>query len=73
MLEFDWPALRGSIVLFAFALAVGGAAAGGAVRFHDEAVRDYERQKESLGIDSVPVSDHRQAEAPYRDVAAGIP
>lgn len=49
MLEFDWPALRGSIVLFAFALAVGGAAAGGAVRFHDEAVRDYERQKESLG------------------------
>ena len=48
VLEFDWATLRGPIVLFALALALGGAAAGSAVRFHDETVRDYERQKGRL-------------------------
>ena len=48
MREIDWRALRGSIVLFAFALAIGAAAAGSAVRFHDEASHGYEREKERL-------------------------
>ena len=48
MRKVDWRALRGSIVLFAFALAIGAAAAGSAVRFHDEASHGYEREKERL-------------------------
>ena len=48
MCKVDWRALRGSIVLFAFALAIGAAAAGSAVRFHDEASHGYEREKERL-------------------------
>lgn len=49
MREIDWRALRGAIVLFALALVAGAAAAGGAIHFHDEAVRGYERQKARLG------------------------
>ena len=45
MRAIDWPAPRGSIVLLVLALATGAVAAGGAIRFHDEAVRGYERQK----------------------------
>ena len=48
MRGFDWRALRGSIVLLAFALALGAAVAGGAIRFHGEALRGYERQKGRL-------------------------
>ena len=48
MRAIDWPAPRGSIVLLVLALAAGAAAAGGAIRFHDDAVRGYERQKASL-------------------------
>ena len=48
MRRLDWRALRGPIVLFALALAAGAAAAGGAIRFHDEAVRGYEREKGKL-------------------------
>lgn len=44
----DWRALRGSLVLFAFALVLGATAAGGALRLHDEASRGYERQKGRL-------------------------
>lgn len=48
MREIDWRALRGAIVLFAFALAFGIAAAASALRFHDEALRGYQRQKGRL-------------------------
>lgn len=48
MREIDWRALRGSVVLFAFALALGIAAAASALRFHDEALRGYQRQKGRL-------------------------
>ena len=44
----DWRALRGSIVLFGFSLAVGATAAGSAIRFHNEALHGYEREKGSL-------------------------
>ena len=73
MREFDWRALRGSMVLCVLALALAAAAAGGAIRFHDETVRGYERQKARLGSIRSPVSDHRRAEAAHRDLAAGIP
>lgn len=43
-----WRALRGSIVLMAIAGAIGAAAAGGAMRFHAEALRGHDRQKERL-------------------------
>ena len=46
--EIDWPALRGAIVLLVLALAVGVAAAGVAARFHDDAMRVHEREKERL-------------------------
>ena len=49
MREIDWRALRGSMVLCVLALALAAAAAGGAIRFHDEAVHGYERQKARLG------------------------
>ena len=48
MRAFDWRALRGSVVLVAIAAAIAAAAAGGAVRFHAEALRGYDRQKERL-------------------------
>lgn len=48
MRGIDWRALRGSIVLFAFALAFGIAVAAGALRFHDEALRGYQREKGRL-------------------------
>ena len=48
MRTIDWRALRGSIVLVAVALAIGAAAAGNALRFHAEALRGYDRQKERL-------------------------
>ena len=48
MRAIDWPAPRGSIVLLVLALATGAVAAGGAIRFHDDAVRGYERQKARL-------------------------
>lgn len=46
--RIDWRALRGSIILFAFALMIGAVAAGSAIRFHEEALRDYERRKDGL-------------------------
>ena len=48
MSEIDWPALRGAIALFVLALAVGAAAAGGAIRFHHDAMRGFERERERL-------------------------
>lgn len=48
MRGIDWRALRGSIALFAFALTLGAIVAGGAIRFHDEALRGHERQKGRL-------------------------
>ena len=48
MRTIDWPAPRGSIVLLVLALAVGAVAAGGAIRFHDDTMRGYERQKARL-------------------------
>ena len=46
--RIDWRSLRGSIVLFACALAFGAVAAGSAIGFHRAAWRDYERQKGRL-------------------------
>ena len=46
--EVDWRALRGSGLLLVLALALGGAAAGGASRFHEVSVRGYEAQKARL-------------------------
>ena len=48
MRAIDWRALRGSIVLFALALAIGAAATGGAMRFHDAASRSHDTQKRRL-------------------------
>ena len=48
MRAIDWRALRGSIVLFALALAIGVAAAGSAVRFHGAASRSHDAQKQRL-------------------------
>ena len=48
MREVDWRALRGAIVLFVLALAFGAATAGGAIRFHHDAMRGYEREKGAL-------------------------
>ena len=48
MRAIDRPALRGSILLFAAALAIAAAVAGGAIRFHGDAVRGYEREKARL-------------------------
>ena len=49
MPEIDWPAIRGSIVLFALALALGGTMAGGAARFSEQKALDYDRQKARFG------------------------
>ena len=48
MRAIDWRALRSSIVLFTLALAIGAAAAGGAMRFHDAASRSHDTQKQRL-------------------------
>ena len=48
MRGIEWRTLRGSIVLLALAAGLGSAATGGAVRFHDAALRDYEREKGRL-------------------------
>ena len=48
MSEIDWPALRGAIALFVLALAVGAVATGGAIRFHHDAMRGFERETERL-------------------------
>ena len=48
MRAIDWRAWRGSIVLVVFAAAIGTVAAGGALRLHAEASRDYEREKGRL-------------------------
>ena len=46
--EIDWRALRGSVALLVLALALGGAAAGVSIRFHDASVHGYEREKTRL-------------------------
>lgn len=48
MRGIDWRALRVSMVLAACAMAVGAAVAGGALRFHAEASRGYDREKGRL-------------------------
>ena len=48
MRGFDWRALRGSMVLAAFAVTIGVAVTGAALRFHAEASRDYDREKDRL-------------------------
>ena len=49
MREIEWRALRGSAVLLVLVLALGGMAAGGASRFHDQAAREFAAQKARLG------------------------
>ena len=49
MPEIDWPAIRGSVALFALALALAAAAAGGAAWFGERQTLGYERQKARLG------------------------
>ena len=48
MRGLDWRALRGSIVLAAFAMTIGVAVTGAALRFHAEASRGYDREKGRL-------------------------
>ena len=48
MRAIDWRALRGSMVLVAFAAAIGAVVGGGALRFHTEASRGYDREKDRL-------------------------
>ena len=48
MRAIDWRAWRGSIVLVAFATAIAATAAGGALGFHAEAMRAYDREKGRL-------------------------
>ena len=48
MCGFDWRALRGSMVLAAFAVTIGVAVTGAALRFHAEASRGYDREKDRL-------------------------
>ena len=48
MRAIDWRALRGSIVVVTLAATIGVTVAGGALRFHAEAVRGHERQKGRL-------------------------
>lgn len=48
MRGFDWRALRGSMILAAFAVTIGMVVTGAALRFHAEASRDYDREKDRL-------------------------
>ena len=48
MRAIDWSALRGSLVLLVLSLAIGTAAAGGAIRFHGDTARSYQEQKARL-------------------------
>ena len=48
MRGLDWRALRGSMVLAAFAVTIGVAVTGAALRFHAEASRGYDREKARL-------------------------
>lgn len=48
MRGFDWRALRASMVLAAFAVTIGVAVTGAALRFHAEASRGYDREKGRL-------------------------
>ena len=48
MRAVDWHALRGPIVLVAFAAVIGTIMVGGAIRFHADALSGHERQKERL-------------------------
>ena len=48
MRGLDWRALRGSMVLAAFAVTIGVAVTGAALRFHAEASRGYDREKGRL-------------------------
>ena len=48
MRGFDWRALRGSVVLAAFAVTIGVAVTGAALRFHADASRGYDREKGRL-------------------------
>ena len=68
--DIDWAALRGAIVLFVLALAVGAAAAGGGIRFHDDAMRVHEREKGRL--ESVR-SRHRAIDVQRRLIDAWLP
>ena len=70
MNRIDWRALRGAIVLFAFALATGAVVAGGALRFHEEALRGYERQKSRL---ETVRARYRAIDAQKRLIATWLP
>ena len=48
MRGIDWRALRGSVFLVVCAAAIGATVAGGALRFHAEASRGYDREKGRL-------------------------
>ena len=63
-------ALRGSIAVFILALAAGAAVTGWAVRFHDAAVRDHERQKARLGA---ALSQYRTIDAHRRLIEVRLP
>ena len=48
MRGFDWRALRGSMILAAFAVTIGVVVTGAALRFHAEASRDYDRERDRI-------------------------
>lgn len=68
--RIDWRALRGAIALFAFAVAIGAVVAGGALRFHEVALRDHERQKSRL---ETARSRYRTIDAQKRLIATWLP
>ena len=63
-------ALRGSIAVFILALVAGAAVTGWAVRFHDAAARDHERQKARLGA---VLSQYRTIDAQRRLIEVRLP
>lgn len=68
--RIEWRTLRGAIVLFAFALAIGAVVASGALRFHEEALRGYERQKGRL---EAVRSRYRAIDTQKRLIATWLP
>ena len=70
MRRIDWPKLRGVVAFTVLALAADAAAVAVAVRFHDEAARDNERQRSRL---AAAVSQYRTIDAQRHLVESRLP
>ena len=66
----EWRALRGSVFLVACAAAIGVAMAGGALRFHAEASRGYDREKDRL---ETVRARYRTVDAQKRQIETWLP